>query len=103
MAKRPNERWVNKLSKGELRSLDVAISKWMKLPEAEGFGKVQAATVMSAWAEGPRISVELSDVHDGEFLRLLFYFRKKFVGFRVVGVWTTKPREKIWPLSSSAA
>lgn len=102
MTIQPNQRWVNKLSKKDLRNLDVAIYKWMKLPEAEGFGKVQAASLMSAWAEGPRISVELSDVHDGEFLRLLFYFRKKVLGFRVVGVWTTKPREKIWPLNSSA-
>ncbi len=102
MAKQPNQRWVNKLSKYDLRNLDVAISKWMKLPEAGGFGKVQAASVMSAWSEGPRINVELSDVHDGEFLRLLFYFRKKYIGFRVVGVWTVKPREKIWPVAATS-
>jgi hypothetical protein len=98
MAKRPNQRWVNKLKKSDLYNLDVAISKWMKLPEAEGFGKVQAANVVSAWAEGPRVNVELSDIDDdGSFLRLLFYFKKKFVGFRIVGVWTVRPREKIWP------
>lgn len=101
MARRPNQRWVNKLKKGDLYNLDVAIVKWLKLPEAKGFGKVQAANVVSAWAEGPRVSVELSDVgDDGRFLRLLFYFKKKFVGFRVVGVWTIKPRERIWPPNS---
>lgn len=107
MAKRPNQRWVNKISKYELKNLDVAISKWMKLPEAEGFGKVQAATLISAWAEGPRVNVELDDF---EATRLLFYFRKKYIGFRIVGVWTVKPRRKIWwpldertPINSSDA
>lgn len=97
MSKKKKRDWINDLSKRDLRNLDVAISKWLKLPEAEGFGKVTGARVASPWAYGPRVTVELSDVIDGEYLKLLFYFRKKVIGFNVVGVWTIKPRERIWP------
>ncbi len=89
--------WIIDVKKGELISLQAAIYRWLKLPEAEGFGKVTMAHITHPWANGPRIIVELDDIHEGEFLKLMFYFEKRILGFRVVGVWTIKPREKLWP------
>lgn len=90
--------WKKKLKKNDLIGLDRAIREWSELPEAQGFGNVTAAYASPPWAHGPRVTVELSSVTDGEYDRLLFYFRKKMVGYRVVGVWTVKPRERIWPI-----
>lgn len=90
-AKKPKQ-----LKKSDLLFIESAIRKWLALPEAQGFGKVQKASMAEPWAKGPRVDIELNTITAGEYDRLLFYFEKKVLGFRVVGVWTVKPREQIW-------
>jgi hypothetical protein len=87
---------IKRIKKSDVLFMESAIKKWFALPEAQGFGRVQKADMMPPWDKGPRVMTELSTITEGEFDKLLFYFRKKTLGYQVVAVWTVKPRERIW-------
>ena len=89
-----------RLKKRELDSMNAATDKWFKRPEAQGFAKIRSAHVSHRWAHGPRGVIELDEVgENGKFLELLFYYRRKVIGYNVVAVWTLDPREKIWDIN----
>ncbi|MCP4878345.1 MAG: hypothetical protein GY896_23065 [Gammaproteobacteria bacterium] len=94
---------ANRLKKTDLLFIDSSLREWLKRPEAQGFGKVASAQVAPPWAHGPRVRVGFDMVTAGEFDALLFYFRKKVLGYEVVAVWTIKPRERIWPIDQEKA